>query len=98
MSQDTTGTERKLAWYTKCEALSIVRSRLDMMEDNTIIIDPMILWALCTVKPIYKRGRELYTIDGDWFDWYLAMRDDIKISRKWGWQDDKGAYSLSFKP
>lgn len=69
-----------------------------MIEDNTIITDPMILWALSTVKPICKRGGELYTIEGEWFDWYLAVRDDVKISRTWGWQNDKGVYALSFKP
>lgn len=69
-----------------------------MIEDNTIITDPMILWALSTVKPICKRGRELYTIEGVWFDWYQSVRDDVKISRTWGWQNDKGVYALSFKP
>lgn len=76
----------------------IIRGRLDMIEDGTIILDPMILWAIKSVKPIYKRGRELYTIDGKWFDWYQAVREDVKISRTWGWQNDKGAYALSFKP
>lgn len=76
----------------------IIRSRLDMIEDDTIITDPMILWAVRVVKPVIKRGRELYTAEGQWFDWYQSVRDDVKISRKWGWQNDRGVYALSFKP
>lgn len=94
----TTTASNGKAIYSKAEAMLIIRSRLDMLEDGEMVLDPMILWALKTVKPIMKRGRELYTTEGQWFDWYKAVRDDVKISRKWGWENDKGAYTLSFKP
>lgn len=84
--------------FSKAEALLIIRSRLDLLEDGSLVLDPMILWALQIVKPVVKRGRELYTVEGEWFDWYVAVREDVAISREWGWRDDKGAYSLSFKP
>ena len=85
--------------YNKAEAMLIIKSRLDMLDDGELVLDPMILWSLKVVKPIFKREGELYEVDsGEKFDWYRAVREDVKISREWGWENDKGSYAISFKP
>jgi len=85
--------------YSKAEAMLIIKSRLDMLDDGELVLDPMILWTLKVVKPIAKRRGELYEVDsGERFDWYKAVRDDVKISREFGWENEKGSYAISFKP
>ena len=85
--------------YNKAEAMLIIKSRLDMLDDGELVLDPMILSALKVVKPIAKRRGELYEVDsGETFDWCRAIREDVKISREWGWENDKGSYAISFKP
>lgn len=77
----------------------IIKSKLDMLDDGEMVLDPMILWALKVVKPIAKRNGVLYEMEsGIQFDWYKSVRDDVKISREFGWETDNGSYSLSFKP
>ena len=85
--------------YKRAEAMLIIKSRLDVLEDGQLVLDPMILWAVRAVKPIAKRAGELYEVDGGArIDWYQIVREDVRISRMWGWENDKGCYALSFKP
>lgn len=67
-------------------------------DEGDLILDPMLLYYLRPVRPIVKgavAGTVRY-VDGEDFDLMGALDGELRISRKYGWETDKGNYALGF--